>query len=101
MWSTCTDITRLDRLNNALATTEEWKAYTKEMFDLVDAGVVRVRGAGARSRVRSWLIQSSSASSQLLISETYPFTADGLRDAHKALTGRQTVGKLVIEVSKE
>ncbi|CED83126.1 quinone oxidoreductase [Phaffia rhodozyma] len=65
-------------LNNAIHTPEEFEYYTSELFKLVDQKVVN-----------------------LLVNGTYPLSAEGLRQAHADLTGRKTVGKLVIQVADE
>lgn len=65
-------------VGNFLVTDEEFAGYTSELFALMKSGAVK-----------------------LLVSHTAPFTADGLREAHAQLTGRKTVGKLVLEISKE
>ena len=65
-------------VNNFVTTDEEFEGYTTELFKLLHDGALK-----------------------LLISHTAPFTADGLREAHELLTGRKTVGKLIVEVSKE
>ncbi|KAL7416308.1 hypothetical protein BDY24DRAFT_379217 [Mrakia frigida] len=65
-------------LNNFIFTPEEFHTYAAELFQLMHDKHVR-----------------------LLISHVAPFTAEGLVEAHALLTGRQTVGKLVVEVSKD
>lgn len=65
-------------LNNAIATPEEFHSYTKELLDFVAANVVRV-----------------------LVHHVAPFSEAGLKEALGLLTGRKTVGKLVVKVSGE
>jgi NADPH2:quinone reductase len=65
-------------LNNFIVTDAEFQSYTTELFELLKSGALK-----------------------LLISHTSEFSAEGLREAHELLTGRKTVGKLVVEVAKE
>jgi len=61
---------------NYTYTAEEAYYYGKKVFELVANGTLNVH-----------------------IYKEYPFTAEGLREAHTDLVGGKTVGKLVINVT--
>ena len=56
-------------------TVQEKDAVGKELFGLVAAGQLKINIHGE-----------------------YPFTAEGVREAERELTGRKTAGKLIIKV---
>ena len=64
------------RLANYLATAEERNHYNAELWGLVSSGALRVN-----------------------IHAEYPFTANGVRQAHIDLATGKTAGKLVIKVA--
>jgi len=64
------------RLNNYLVTLEECNRYTKELWALVSSGTLKIN-----------------------IHTEYPFTAEGVRQAHVDLTTGKTTGKLLIKVA--
>ena len=59
-------------------TPEELYGYTTELFSLIESGAVKIN-----------------------IHKEYPFTADGVKQTQRDITGRSTTGKLVIKVSDE
>ena len=61
---------------NYVFTAEEAAYYGKELFDLVEKNVLKIQ-----------------------IFKNYPFTAEGVQDAHRDLTGGKTTGKLLIKVA--
>ena len=63
-------------LNNYVVTKEEMQTYSSEMFDLY------AKGAFKLSR---W-------------QDGYPFSVEGMRQAHEDLAGRKTTGKLVVHM---
>ena len=52
--------------------------YSNEMFNLINKGLVKVN-----------------------IFDEYPFTAEGVQNAQRDITGGKTTGKLLIKVSDE
>ncbi|KAK7683191.1 hypothetical protein QCA50_013864 [Cerrena zonata] len=62
-------------LKNYIFTLEEGRRYITELFDLVASQKLKVR-----------------------IHKEYPFTAEGVREAERDLTGRKTTGKLLVKV---
>lgn len=62
---------------NYIYTPEEAQRYTDELFALVEGGV------------------------QVKVHKIYPFSAEGVQQAQRDITGRGTVGKLIIGVSEE
>lgn len=65
-------------MNNYLVTPQESFHYTNELFRLIVDGTLKVN-----------------------IHKEYPFTADGVIEAQKDLTGGKTTGKLVIKIADE
>ncbi|KAH9048228.1 NAD-P-binding protein [Lactarius hengduanensis] len=63
-------------VNNYLVTLEERNDYSAELWGLVSSGALR-----------------------LVIHTEYPFTAEGVRQAHTDLTSGKTTGKLLIKVT--
>lgn len=63
---------------NYCVTPEESLHYTNEVFGLIKDGTVKIN-----------------------IHKEYPFTAEGVIDAQKDLTGGKTTGKLVIKITDE
>lgn len=63
-------------LLNYVYTPEEGYHYTTELFRLISSGELNI-----------------------LIHKTYPFTAEGVQEAQRDLTGGKTVGKLLIKIS--
>lgn len=63
-------------VNNYLVTLEERNDYSAELWALVSSGALR-----------------------LVIHTEYPFTAEGVRQAHTDLTSGKTTGKLLIKVT--
>lgn len=66
---------RGSRLANYLVTLEERNLYSTELWGLVSSGDLRIN-----------------------IHAEYPFTAQGVRQAHIDLTTGMTVGKLLIKI---
>jgi NADPH:quinone reductase len=64
------------RVSNYLVTLEERNRYGAELWALVSSGALRIN-----------------------IYNEYPFTAEGVRQAHTSLTGGETTGKLLIKVA--
>ena len=62
-------------MKNYVFTPEEGRRYFTELFDLVASQKLKVR-----------------------VHKEYPFTAEGVREAERELTGRKTAGKLIIKV---
>ena len=64
-------------MNNYVYTPEEAAHYGKALFQLVESGELKIK-----------------------IFHEYPFTAEGVRQAHTDLTqrGGKTIGKLLIKV---
>ena len=62
-------------MNNYVQTPEEGLHYGKIFFDLVEKRVL-----------------------DTIIFREYPFTAEGVKQAHEDLTSGKTIGKLVIKV---
>jgi len=62
-------------VNNYIQTPEEGLHYGKIFVDLVEKGVL-----------------------DTIIFREYPFTAEGVKQAHEDLTSGKTIGKLVIKV---
>jgi len=65
-------------LPNYIYTPEEGRLYSAEMFDLISKGSVKIN-----------------------IFKEYPFTAQGVQNAQKDITGGKTTGKLLIKVSDD
>jgi NADPH:quinone reductase len=63
---------------NYCTTPEESLHYANEVFGLIQKGAFKVN-----------------------VHKEYPFTAEGVVDAQKDLTGGKTTGKLVIKVADE
>ncbi|KAI9063529.1 NAD-P-binding protein [Trametes sanguinea] len=63
-------------LGNYVYTPEEGRRYSTELFDLIAKGELKIR-----------------------IHAEYPFTAEGVQQAQKDLTGGKTVGKLIVKVA--
>jgi NADPH2:quinone reductase len=66
----------LTRVKNYTVTAEEARYYGTEVFRLIADGTLKVK-----------------------IFKEYPFTAKGVQDAHRELSGGRTVGKLVVKVA--
>ena len=64
------------RALNYLVTLEERNSYSAELWGLVSSGALRIN-----------------------IHTEYPFTAEGVRQAHTDLTTGTTTGKLLIKVA--
>ena len=64
------------RVHNYVYTPEEALHYGTETFDLVSKGSLKIR-----------------------IYNEYPFTAEGIQQAHQAISSGRTTGKLVIKVA--
>jgi NADPH:quinone reductase len=64
------------RLSNYLATLEERNRYGAELWRLISSGTLKIN-----------------------IHAEYPFTAEGVRQAHVDLTTGKTTGKLLIKVA--
>lgn len=65
-------------LMNYIVTPEEMFSYTTELFDLIQSGTVKIN-----------------------VHTVYPFTAEGVQQSQRDLTGGKTTGKLVIKVADE
>ena len=63
-------------LMNYVVTPEEIYSYTSELFELIQSGTVKIN-----------------------IHHVYPFTAEGVQQSQRDLTGGKTVGKLLIKIS--
>ena len=63
-------------LMNYITTPEESHHYVQELFRLLDDGV------------------------QVIIHKIYPFTAEGVQQSQTDITGRGTVGKLLVGVDE-
>ncbi|CDO75013.1 hypothetical protein BN946_scf184965.g15 [Trametes cinnabarina] len=63
-------------LSNYMYTPEEGRRYSTELFDLIAKGDLKIR-----------------------IHAEYPFTAEGVQQAQKDLTGGKTVGKLIVKIA--
>lgn len=63
------------RLNNYILTPEEFRQYADEYFQFLADGL------------------------KVEIHKVYPFTADGVRQAQIDITGRGTIGKLLVNVA--
>jgi len=63
-------------MGNYVFTAEETAHYGKEVFDLVEKNELKIQ-----------------------IFKDYPFTAEGVQNAHRDLTGGKTTGKLLIKVA--
>ena len=61
-------------MGNYVFTAEEAAHYGKILFDLVEKNVLKIQ-----------------------IFKDYPFTAEGVQDAHRDLTSGKTIGKLLIK----
>ena len=62
-------------MGNYVFTAEEAAYYGKTLFDLVEKNVLKME-----------------------IFKVYPFTTEGVQDAHRDLSGGKTTGKLLIKV---
>lgn len=67
-----------NRLLNYVVTPEESDSYTTELFKLIENGTVKIN-----------------------VHKVYPFTAEGVKQTQRDLTGGLTTGKLVIKVADE
>lgn len=67
---------RASRFANYLATLEERNRYGAELWRLISSGALKIN-----------------------IHAEYPFTAEGVRQAHLDLTAGKTTGKLLIKVA--
>ncbi|OBZ78424.1 putative quinone oxidoreductase [Grifola frondosa] len=65
-------------VGNYIYTPEEGRRYSTELFSLISKGTLKI-----------------------LIHKEYPFTAEGVQQAQKDLTGGKTTGKLLIKISDE
>jgi NADPH2:quinone reductase len=65
-----------ERVMNYLTTPEERFYYGTKVFDLIEKGTLKIK-----------------------VSKAYPFTAEGVGQAHTDLTSGKTSGKLVIKVT--
>jgi len=63
-------------LNNYIATKEEMQGYSAELMDLHSKGAFKLE----------------------IWKDGYPFTADGLKQAHDDLANRRTTGKLIVRM---
>jgi len=63
------------RMNNYVCTPEEIRYYGDKVWDLIADGVLKIN-----------------------IFQEYPFTAEGVQQAQKDLTGGKTTGKLIVKV---
>lgn len=66
------------RLANYVYTPEEGRRYSTELYKLLASGELNVR-----------------------VHAEYPFTAEGVQQAQKDLTGGETMGKLIIKVAAD
>lgn len=69
------DVTQLS-LPQYIHTPEEGRVYSKELFELIGQGLVKIN-----------------------IYKEYPFTAEGVKNAQVDITSGKTTGKLIIKVS--
>lgn len=65
-------------MKNYIATPEEGYHYSSKVFGLIANGTIKVN-----------------------IHKDYPFTAEGVVEAQKDLTGGKTTGKLIIDIASE
>jgi NADPH2:quinone reductase len=65
-------------MDNYVYTPEEARRYGEELFRLVSDGTIKVE-----------------------IFKEYPFTTEGIRDAHRELVGGKTIGKVVVKVADQ
>lgn len=63
-------------MSNYTYTAEEARYYGQKVFDLISKGTLKIK-----------------------IFKEYPFTAEGVQQAQRDLTGGKTVGKLVVKVA--
>ncbi|KAL7008761.1 NADPH:quinone reductase [Cystobasidiomycetes sp. EMM_F5] len=63
-------------LNNYVVTKEEMKTYSDELLDMYAKGAFKLE---------TW-------------KDGYPFSVEGMRQAHEDLAGRKTTGKLVVHI---
>ena len=63
-------------LENYIYTPEEGRTYITELFKLIANGTVKIN-----------------------VHAEYPFTAEGVQQAQKDLTGGKTTGKLIVKVA--
>jgi len=66
------------RLDNYVATPEEWRLYTDELFKLYKAGAFKITR---------------------YLEDGYLFTEDAVQQAHIDISGRKTTGKLVVHIA--
>jgi NADPH2:quinone reductase len=66
-------------LNNYVYTREEFQSYSKELFDMLQAGKLDIA---------------------LAKQDGYPFTTEGVRQAHTDISSRSSTGKLLIATGK-
>jgi NADPH2:quinone reductase len=76
VWPAHTSVLHASRFANYLVTLEERNRYSAELWRLISSGALKIN-----------------------IHAEYPFTAEGLRQAHVDLTGGKTTGKLLIKVA--
>lgn len=69
------ELTLENRMSNYLVTPDEAHHYGTLIFDLISQGVLKIN-----------------------IFKEYPFTAEGVQQAQKDLTGGKSTGKLVVKV---
>ncbi len=74
---TYTSVLRGSRIANYVVTLEERNRYSAELWRLISSGALRIN-----------------------IHTEYPFTAEGVRQAHVDLATGQTTGKLLIKVAE-
>ena len=74
----CTNAPTIFRFGNYIYTPEEGRRYITELFSLIANGKLKIR-----------------------IHAEYPFTAEGVQQAQRDLTGGQTIGKLIIKVAPD
>lgn len=65
-------------MNNYAYTPSEIHHYGSQVFELISNGTIKIK-----------------------IFNEYPFTAEGVQQAQRDLTGGKTVGKLIVKVSDE
>lgn len=63
-------------MNNYVYTPEEMRHYSQKIFGLITSGELNIK-----------------------IFKEYPFTTEGVQEAHRELTGGKTTGKLIVKVS--
>jgi NADPH2:quinone reductase len=65
-------------MSNYTYTAEEARGYGKKIFELISNGTIKIK-----------------------IFKEYPFSAEGVQEAQRDLTGGKTTGKLVVKVSQD